>query len=181
MKKVCLVPMQEEHIARYLALSDDPELISAMGWTPFQHDERGRFLQSLETATIPGHASGLPIRLSIVTSKDGIPIGYVVLIRLASAKNTAELAIAIMERGYREGGYGSKALRLAIAYAFETLQVSRIMLTVFPHNSRAIHVYEQCGFKKTRLLTKAWTLPDYTKADMLLMELEKAQMAEPGA
>jgi len=175
MKKVCLVPMQEEHIVRYLKLSGDPALISTMGWAPFQHDERERFLQSLETTTIPGHESGLPIRLSIVTSKEALPIGYVVLIRLASAKNTAELAIAIMERGYREGGYGSEALRLAIAYAFERLQVSRIMLTVFPYNSRAIHVYEQCGFKKTQLLTKAWTLPDHTKADMLVMEFEKAQ------
>lgn len=45
-------------------------------------------------------------------------------------------------------GYGKEALRRSVEYGFNDLGLIRICLIVFAENSRAIHVYEQCGFKE---------------------------------
>jgi RimJ/RimL family protein N-acetyltransferase len=88
-------------------------------------------------------------------------------------KAAAELGIAIMDSRYRSGGYGSEALTLAIDYAFNTLHVSLVGLTVFPSNIRAIRAYKKVGFEKVNILQKAWTMPNGEQVDMLLMEFRK--------
>ncbi len=45
-------------------------------------------------------------------------------------------------------GYGKEALKRSIDYGFNELGLSRIVLVVYVGNPRAIHVYEQCGFKE---------------------------------
>lgn len=45
-------------------------------------------------------------------------------------------------------GYGKEALKRSIEYGFKELGLSRIVLVVYVGNPRAIHVYEQCGFKE---------------------------------
>jgi RimJ/RimL family protein N-acetyltransferase len=172
-----------------MSLSDDPELISTMGWRPFQNNnerERKRFLNAIETLTIPysgdcgeGHGEDQAITFSIITRKDDLPIGYVTLKSIDHDKRRrAELGIAIMESQYRFGGYGSDALRLAIDYAFNTLQLISIELTVFISNTKAIRLYEKMGFGVVDILQKAWTMPDGERVDMLLMELKKSPFDE---
>lgn len=154
-------------------LSGDPELISTMGWHPFQNDENERFLNAVETLTLPYCGDGQPITFSIIATKDDFPIGYVTLKGINYDKAKAELGIAIMDSRYRSGGYGSDALTLATGYAFYTLQLFVIGLTVFPSNTRAIRAYEKAGFKIVDILQKAWTMPGGEQVDMLLMELKK--------
>jgi RimJ/RimL family protein N-acetyltransferase len=43
-------------------------------------------------------------------------------------------------------GYGTEAVRLAMRFGFEELNLNRIELCVFDHNPRGIRVYEKCGF-----------------------------------
>ena len=45
-------------------------------------------------------------------------------------------------------GYGKEALRRSVEYGFNELNLNRIYLGVYANNPRAIHVYEQCGFKE---------------------------------
>lgn len=45
-------------------------------------------------------------------------------------------------------GYGKEALKRSIDYGFNELGLSRIVLVVYVGNPRAIHVYEQCGFRE---------------------------------
>jgi len=85
----------------------------------------------------------------------------------------AEIGIAIMDRKYRSGGYGTEALTLSADYAFNTLNLYSLGLTVFPSNSRAIRAYKKVGFKEVDILKDSWTMPSGEQVDMLLMELNK--------
>ena len=171
--RVYLSPLENSHVSHYMSLSDDPELISAMGWRPFGAGEKGRFLKAAETLTVPYCRDSRPITFSMITTEGHLPIGYVTLKGINNEKASAELGIAVMDGRYRSGGYGSDALARVADYAFNTLQLQIIGLTVFPSNVRAIRAYEKVGFTKVDVLKKAWVMPDGEHLDMLLMELKK--------
>lgn len=58
------------------------------------------------------------------------------------------LSIAIGAAEYRGCGYGAEALRLALGFAFQELNLYRVQLTVFAYNARAISLYEKLGFQR---------------------------------
>jgi RimJ/RimL family protein N-acetyltransferase len=43
-------------------------------------------------------------------------------------------------------GYGTEAMRLALNFAFNELNLHRVQLSVFDYNERAIALYEKMGF-----------------------------------
>ena len=176
--KVYLVALDDSHISRYLELSDDPELVSTMGWQPFGVDETERFLQFMRMLTIPDYNDGQLLAFSIITVEDDKPIGYVYLTGIDEDKSRAELGIAIMEKDYRGHGYGTEALRLALRYGFDDLGLALIGLTVFPFNQRAIKAYQKAGFRRRELLPKSWRLPNGEYVDMVLMEITREQWAQ---
>ena len=45
-------------------------------------------------------------------------------------------------------GYGKEALLRSVEYGFNELDLKRIYLEVYANNPRAIHIYENCGFKE---------------------------------
>ncbi len=45
-------------------------------------------------------------------------------------------------------GYGTEALKRSVEYGFNELGLTRIYLGVYVNNPRAMHVYENCGFKE---------------------------------
>lgn len=71
-------------------------------------------------------------------------------ISLAKRKNNwYETQIIIGEKENRGHGYGSKAIKNLLSKA-KRLGISKIYLEVRPTNTKAIEVYEYCGFKKTK-------------------------------
>ena len=59
----------------------------------------------------------------------------------------AEWGIVITTK-MQNKGYGREALMRSVEYGFNELGLNRIYLSVYVDNPRAIHVYEQCGFKE---------------------------------
>ena len=100
-------------------------------------------------------------------------IGYTVLKGINRENAWAEIGMAIAEKEYRSHGYGTEALHLTLNYAFTTLNLNTIYLTVFPENTRAVRLYEKLAFRKTGLIKKAWFMPDGTYSDLVKMELTK--------
>lgn len=171
--KVYLTPIQKNHIQTYIHFSADSELVSAMGWQPFESSEEPRFLEAVSKPSLPWYSHGESIIYSILTAKDDVPIGFISLKGINWNEARAELAIAICDVQYRSGGYGSEALALAVSHSFCKLRLIAIDLSVFPFNTRAIRIYEKIGFKHVERLQKAWTMPDGEKIDMLVMEIQK--------
>lgn len=59
----------------------------------------------------------------------------------------AYVGIGIYKREDWGKGYGSEAMQLIVAFAFNELNLRRVSLTVFEYNPRAIRSYEKCGFQ----------------------------------
>ena len=59
--------------------------------------------------------------------------------------STGEFGIYIGDDDYRNGGFGSDALRTLIKYGFEDLNLNRIWCEVYDNNA-ALEVYKHIGF-----------------------------------
>ena len=59
----------------------------------------------------------------------------------------AEWGIVITTK-MQNKGYGKEALKRSVEYGFDNLGLTRIYLSVYANNPRAVHVYEECGFKE---------------------------------
>lgn len=57
----------------------------------------------------------------------------------------AVLGIVIGEKNHWNKGYGTEAVELAIKYAFDTLNLHRVELTVYSFNERAKKCYKKAG------------------------------------
>ena len=170
---VRLAPLEDSHVTRYLPLSADPVLIDTMGWKPFDPDDAERFLRYVENITVPHLMGGRTVALSIVSTVDDTPVGYLSLKGVREGGTGAEIGLAIMDKDYRGRGLGTTALRQAAEYAFDELELSVLVLTVFPGNEPAMRSYERVGFKKTELLKEAFEMADETFADIWVMELSR--------
>lgn len=70
--------------------------------------------------------------------------------------NVSEIGIKICDFSYQEKGYGTKALKMLINYLFIEMKVEKIILDTNLNNTRAQHVYEKIGFKKTAVRINSW-------------------------
>jgi len=78
------------------------------------------------------------------------------------------VGIGIGEREYWGKGYGSDAMNLILRFAFETLNLKRVSLTVFEYNERAVHSYEKCGFRPEGRL-RQWMQRAGQRYDLIFM------------
>ena len=76
----------------------------------------------------------------------GHHVGNVVLDRIDQHLSTARLSIYVGESVSRGKHVGREALRQAVAYAFDELQLNKVWLTVHAHNAPAIAAYTAAGF-----------------------------------
>jgi RimJ/RimL family protein N-acetyltransferase len=82
-------------------------------------------------------------------------VGYLALTNIHPVHRSAELGIRIGAAADRGKGYGQAAVALALKYAWNNLNLHRVQLTVFAHNTRAIGSYRAAGFEEEGRLTHA--------------------------
>ena len=73
-------------------------------------------------------------------------IGHCGLYYINWIHRSAEFGIYVGDGEYRNGGYGSDALRALVKYGFEDLNLNRIWCEVYSNNV-ALAVYKHIGFK----------------------------------
>lgn len=78
-------------------------------------------------------------------------VGLVELVDINHIHRRAEFQI-IIAPDFQGRGYAQEATRLAVEYAFTTLNLHKVYLVVDVDNAAAIHVYEQIGFKQEGVL-----------------------------
>ena len=67
----------------------------------------------------------------------------------------AELGIAIHAEKNWGKGYGTDAMKVLMKFGFNYLNLHRIELRVFTHNTRAIKIYQKVGFKEIGIRREA--------------------------
>lgn len=81
-----------------------------------------------------------------------IPIGTIFIKSIDTHSKKGEYGIFIGENSARGKGYAYQATIQILKYAFETLKLNRVYLTVFSDNIPAIKVYEKSGFVEEGIL-----------------------------
>ncbi len=134
------VEVSEDLIADYLAMVNDVERVgrwigrrtSAIS----EEKERGWVRKKL--------AEGALV-FSMLEKESGEFIGNVELMDVRDG--VGELGIAVTA-AKQDLGYGTEAVRAIAEYGMARLGLRRIFLKVYPENTRAIRVYEKCGFRE---------------------------------
>jgi RimJ/RimL family protein N-acetyltransferase len=136
-----LRPPRDEDAAAHLALGRDADIARMYGagraeaTAPLHEAEALAWLERLRTAPF-----------TWIIEHDGRPIGEIRLHSLEAKDRTARIAIGIFDPRCLGQGLGTEAMRLVLAYAFDTLGLHRIDLRVLTFNARAIACYQKCGF-----------------------------------
>ena len=82
---------------------------------------------------------------SMIEKKSGKFIGNIELMH--PTDSDGELGIGITAK-MQNVGFGTEAVNALTEYAMRQLGMNRVYLRTNPQNSRAIHVYQKCGFKE---------------------------------
>jgi RimJ/RimL family protein N-acetyltransferase len=87
-----------------------------------------------------------------IETSSGRLIGSVGLREVNWVERKAELGIMIGETDCWGQGYGTAAVLEVLRIAFEKMNLNRVWLRVYENNTRAIRVYEKCGFRQEGVL-----------------------------
>lgn len=82
-------------------------------------------------------------------------IGFVMFKNIQPIHRWAELGVRIGSDADRGKGYGRDAIKLALKYAWNHLNLNRVQLSVFANNNRAILAYKAAGFEIEGVLRRA--------------------------
>ena len=129
----------EDLVKEYALMVNDTEHVGRLIGRPdpvTEEDERRWVQEKLET--------NAPI-FSMIERESGDFIGNIELMDVHDG--VGELGIAITT-DKQDRGFGTEAIPAIIEYGITQLGLNRIILKAFPDNTRAIHVYEKCGFRE---------------------------------
>ena len=139
-ERIRFVEVSEELVPDYLQMVNDLEHV-------------GRFIgrrtepvsEEKERKWVREKLDEKAVLFSMIEKSSGAFIGNIELMDFTETE--AELGIAITA-AKQELGYGTEAIRSVTDYAFDQLVLKRVFLKVYPDNSRAIRVYEKCGYQE---------------------------------
>jgi len=75
-------------------------------------------------------------------------IGFARLYWIEWSNGTGNVQLGIGDPGDWGQGYGSEALRMLLRFAFDELNLFRLMAVIPEYNQAAIHLFEHAGFSK---------------------------------
>jgi len=104
--------------------------------------------------------------LILVAEVEGRVVGE---LGLEIVHGRGDIGMGILE-GFREQGIGSALLARAIEWARER-RLAKLSLEVWPHNARAIALYEKFGFKQEGYHPKHWRRKNGESWDTISMGL----------
>jgi len=139
-KKIILRPICESDIDKCIVWMNDPDVTQfvAQRFPMFLEDEKEWVREARKNKENS-------LRFAIETL-DGTYIGNTGL-HPRWTDGTADFGIMIGEKDYWGKGYGADVIMTLLEYAFYSLNLRKISLTVFATNPRAHKCYQKCGFE----------------------------------
>jgi len=142
--KVRLTALAKNDLATMAHWYQDTEflrLYDARPAYPKTEDELARWLEELQKAN--------DIFAFAVRLLEGADlIGYVELDGINWQHGVCGMGLAIGDRANWGRGYGYETAQLALAFAFNELNLHRVQVTVFSYNERSMVLFEKLGFQR---------------------------------
>ena len=162
-----LTPLNVRHAPAMLAWMRDPEVAENLGLRSEPSLERtlAWLAKAAEDSTT------VPLAIEWKSRH----IGNVIIDRIDYYLGTGRISIYIGDAAARGMKLGQGSLKLAAEYAFETLGLHKIWLTVHVHNARAIAAYTAAGFAVEGVLRDEFILRG-KRCNALLMGLLRIPM-----
>jgi RimJ/RimL family protein N-acetyltransferase len=107
------------------------------------------------------------------------PVGTTSLEGVNHRNRTAVFGLLVGNPADRGKGYGTEATRLVLRYAFGTLGLHNVMLTVFEYNPAGVRAYEKAGFKEFGCRRQSQRA-DGRLWDVIFMEVLSDEFEIPG-
>ncbi len=137
-----------------LRLLEEADLEMTLGWR--NQDEVRKWFYTSHVLTLEQHRnwvmnSYIPRDndfIFVIESKaDGILVGQISLYDIDFGKRRGEYGrLMIGNPAGSRKGFAREATRLILGFAFETLGLDEVYLSVIANNERAIALYKACGF-----------------------------------
>jgi RimJ/RimL family protein N-acetyltransferase len=171
-KRVRLEPLTEAVFDGVWSMLQDPEGRRLTGTHAlFAPDEVRQWLAS--RADQHDRADWAAIRID-----DGAFLGEAVILDFDPINETAGYRVALAHPQLYGQGYGTEITGLVVGYALDTVGLYRLGLDVFDFNTRAIRVYEKCGFS-VEGIKRAALLWDGQRHDAVLMSIRREDPRNP--
>ena len=138
-ERIRYVEVSEQLVDDYLVMVNDAERVGR--WI----GRTGAVSAEKERNWVRGKLEERAPIFSMIEKQTGDFIGNIELMDVKDG--VGELGIAITA-DKQDLGYGTEAVAALTDYGFDRLGLHRIFLKVYPDNARAIHVYENCGFRE---------------------------------
>ncbi len=171
-KRCVLRPLAGEDInKRYLKWLNDREVTEYMetGVFPTTLDELRDFYNRVST-------SKTDIMFAVLDKRKNLHIGNIKLGSINWVHRFADLGIMIGDKRYWGKGYGPEACRLVLEYAFDRLNLNKVVLGVCSTHKNAINVYKKVGFRIEGRIKRLLNLKR-RYVDKLMMGIDQAEFA----
>ncbi len=137
------------------------------------------FTLEKEKETLEKLLSGSDSSMFAIIDKDSNKlIGNVGLHGINHINGNCELGIMIGDKNFWNRGYGTEAVKLALDYAFNILNLHSVYLGVISYNERGMKCYEKAGFKETGRF-KEWKKIAGQYYDMIYMQIMSEDFESP--
>lgn len=139
-ERISFVEVSENLIGDYLIMVNDVENVRR-----FIGGKQEPYTAEQEISWVRGKLENKEPVFSMIEKESGDFIGNIELMDVTGPEG--ELGIAITAKKQNKG-FGTEAILALISYGMVQLGLQRITLRTRFFNSRAIHVYEKCGFRE---------------------------------
>lgn len=141
---VRLRAVERTDIPTFVRWFNDPEVRSYLAaYEPMSHAKEERWFE----ARLDKQDDYL-FAIEVQAGEQWVHVGNVGLHQVDWVNRRCIFGIVVGERDYWGKGFGSEAARIALRFAFLTLNLHRVELEVFEFNRRAIRSYEKVGFRQ---------------------------------
>ncbi len=138
--RISFVEVSELLVNDYLDMVNDYESVNR-----FIGGEHKTYTAEQERKWVQKKLAEKALVFSMLEKKSGEFIGNIELMDVNNS--VGELGIAITA-AKQNAGYGTEAVSAITEYGTRQLGLNRVFLRTNPQNTRAIHVYQKCGFKE---------------------------------
>jgi len=142
-ERVYLSPLNIEDVELYAKWLNDPGVMTNIGGGLYNNNIiacKDWFENKMK--------SDRSALFAIVKHDGDIPIGYFEFMEVEHVHRTAIFCMFIGEEEHRNSGLGTEALKLAVGFGFDVLNLNNIELKVYDFNERAQKSYQKIGFKE---------------------------------